>query len=77
MVDSESEPRLHVRLLDPALHLMMVTHAEATQRASLLSEVQPSVVVLYDPEVSVVRAVEAYQASLASPIKVYFMMYGK
>ncbi|XP_055884668.1 DNA repair endonuclease XPF-like [Biomphalaria glabrata] len=41
-----------------------------------LEEIQPKYVILYDPEISVVRQLEVYKASRPSQqLRVYFMMY--
>lgn len=66
-----------VRSLDPDLHFIVMTHAQAAERFSLFADLRPSTVVLYDPDVAVVRAVEAYQTTTTLPMKLYFMLYGK
>lgn len=44
---------------------------------SLLQEVAPSYIVMYEPDLSFIRRVEIFQAlNPASPAKVYFMYYG-
>lgn len=68
---------LRVSVLDPSLHLVVMTHAQAAENFSLLSDVRPSCVILYDPEVAIIRAIEAHQAALTTPLKLYFLLYGE
>ncbi len=48
--------------LDPELHLILVTQEELFHSSNLLMDVDPSYVVMYDPDIAVVRALEVYQA---------------
>ena len=48
--------------LDPSLHLILLTQEELFHSSNLLMDVDPSYVVLYDPDVAVVRALEVHQA---------------
>ncbi|OWB78131.1 nucleic acid binding protein [[Candida] boidinii] len=44
---------------------------------SLLQELMPSVIILYEPDLSFIRRVESYQATRRdAPAKTYFMYYG-
>lgn len=68
---------LLVSVLDPTLHLVVMTHAQVGENFSLLSDVRPSCVILYDPEVAIIRAIEAHQAVVTTPLKLYFLLYGE
>merc|ERR1711871_190871 len=48
--------------LDPSLHLILLTQEELFRSSNLLMDVDPSYVVLYDPDIAVVRALEVHQA---------------
>lgn len=68
-------------LLDPDFHVLMYTHAQVLSMANVMEDLRPQYVVLYDAEVSIVRAIEVFQAGISSvntdtkPVKVYFLMY--
>lgn len=67
-------------MLDPALHVMLMTHGEARENLSAMQDCSPAYVVLYDADITLIRAVETYQSMLppaASPVKVYFILYGE
>jgi len=44
------------------LHLTLLTHQQAAERADVLGELDPFAVILYDPDVSLVRRIEVFQA---------------
>ncbi len=44
------------------LHLQLLTHQQAHDRADLLGDVDPFAVILYDPDVALVRQLEVFQA---------------
>lgn len=75
--DSDTELRLKVSMLDPDLHITVITHAQAQESYTLLADHRPTCIILYDPEVSIIRAVELYQANTETPLKLYFLLYGK
>ncbi|OQR98626.1 DNA repair endonuclease XPF [Achlya hypogyna] len=57
-------------------HLVLCTYAQAKKCATLLEDLQPAHVVLYDPDVGFIRELEVYHAHYASaPLCVYFMLY--
>lgn len=58
---SQDDEDLTGKVLQEELHLILLTHRQAADRAQLLSEVDPFAVVLYDPEVSMVRRLELFQ----------------
>lgn len=58
--------------------IIILTHNDVKQQLRLLEDLEPTYIILYDPEISLIRRLETYQASIApTSIKVYFMMYGK
>lgn len=66
-------------VLDPELHVTLMTHSEARENLSVMQDYSPAYVVLYDADITLIRAVEAHQSMLpaaASPVKVYFILYG-
>ena len=76
----DTQKRRKASVLDPALHVMLMTHAEARENLSAMQDCSPAYVVLYDADITLIRAVETYQSMLpatASPVKVYFILYGK
>ena len=79
--DDVDPDALHASLLDPTLHLTLLTHSQCTDAYSPLSDLQPAYIVLLDPEVSIIRMIETYQAERnhyqapQPPTKVYFLMY--
>ena len=53
---------------------------QALERFDVLRDTQPSFIILYDPEISIIRGIEGYQSSIPQgevPVKVFFLMYGK
>lgn len=58
----------------------VTTHHQLRESWSLLRDVQPATIVLYDADVRIIRQIEAYQSSMAvtqPPVRVYFLAYGK
>lgn len=79
-VDDPDQDQCSATVLDPDLHLMFITHSEAKERFTVLHDCCPAYVVLYDPDITIIRTIETYQASLpfsVPPVKVYFLLYGK
>jgi len=66
-----------ISLLDPSLNMMLTTQGEFYESYTLLNDFDPEYIVLYDPDVYIIRAIESHQSKRAKPIKVYFLMYGK
>jgi hypothetical protein len=67
-------------VLDPGLHVSMVTHSEVRDSYVALRDHSPAYVVLYDPDITLIRCIEAYQSTLppqAPAVKVYFILYGE
>lgn len=80
--DIDDDPSmLHASLLDPSLNITLLTHSQCVDEYCPLWDLTPSYIVLVDPEVSIIRLIETYQADLCSrqearaPTKVYFLMY--
>jgi DNA excision repair protein ERCC-4 len=63
-----------VEVLGP-LHVMCYVYSQAFQNMSLLEEVMPSHIILYDADFQFVREIEVHQVQRADKVKVYFMMY--
>lgn len=58
------------------LQMMILTHAQLKDHyLTSLRETAPSHIILYDADVYIVRAIEAYQSTLNDLIKVYFFAY--
>lgn len=77
--DSSQQTARSASVLDPELHVMLMTHSEARENLSAMQDCSPAYVVLYDADITLIRAVETYQSMLpaaASPVKVYFILYG-
>jgi hypothetical protein len=67
-------------VLDPDLHVVIMTHSEAKENFTTLHDCCPAYVVLYDPDITIIRTIETYQSmqpAEAPPVKVYFLLYGK
>jgi hypothetical protein len=67
-------------VLDPDLHVVIMTHTEAKENFTTLHDCCPAYVVLYDPDITIIRTIETYQSmqpAEAPPVKVYFLLYGK
>ena len=58
-IDSEA---LFGHSIHQDLHIHLLTHQQAADRADVLGEIDPFVVVLYDPDVSMVRRMEVFHA---------------
>ena len=75
--DVEKETEFSWRLLDPNFHFAIYTHAQANAIFDVMEEVMPSYVVLYDPDITLLRNIEVYQANHPKEkLKVYFLIYG-
>ena len=63
--------------IDPNLHLIVISHSQFSEKFNLLSDIKPDYVILYDPDVTIVRTIETYQAddNTKNKLKVYFMLY--
>jgi len=66
-----------VTRIDPNLHLIVISHTQFLEKFNLLNDMKPDYIVLYDPDVTVVRTIETYQAdnNTKGKLKVYFMLY--
>ena len=67
-------------LLDPDLSITIMTHSDIKGNYSSLYDFCPAYVVLYDPDISIIRSIETYQSQLrpeAPAVKVYFILYGQ
>lgn len=75
-------PPQAARFVDTSDELIVhvTTHHQLRESWSLLRDVQPASIVLYDADVRIIRQIEAYQSSMAvtqPPVRVYFLAYGK
>ena len=62
--------------LDPALNVTVMTQMRALELFDILSDVKPAYVILYDPDVTLVRNIEIYQSkNEGERVKVYFLLY--
>lgn len=68
---------LRASILDPEINLQMMTHEQFKQNFTALSDIKPSYIILYDPDISIVRSLETFQATVTSPLRVYFLLYSK
>lgn len=83
-------PKLSLQLVDPMDQVVICTYEQAEQHGygagSLLQDLMPSCVVLYDPDVTFIRELEVFQATTRSgehsaaslvlpPLEIYFMLY--
>jgi len=59
---STDSDALHGYEVREELHLTLLTHQQAAERADVLGDLDPFAVVLYDPDVSLVRRLEVFQA---------------
>lgn len=66
---------LKVYFLDPSLHIMVLTQDECKKNPLTFSNLQPSYVVLVDPDVEIIRMIETYQASMDSIICKVSLVY--
>ena len=79
-IDSEGDCSvLGASVLDPNLHVILMTQTEAKENLSVMQDTHPAYVVLYDPDITLIRRVEAYQSTLpvGTALKVYFLLYGE
>ncbi|CAM9482773.1 unnamed protein product [Chrysoparadoxa australica] len=68
----------HVSTLVDDLSVCILTAAEANEYMSVLEDIQPTYVVMYDPDMSFLRTLETFQATREAAgggLKVYFMQY--
>lgn len=75
-------PPQAARFVDTSDELIVhvTTHHQLRESWSLLRDVQPASIVLYDADVRIIRQIEAYQSSMVvtqPPVRVYFLAYGK
>lgn len=77
-------PKLSLQLVDPMDQVVICTYEQARMHgygsASLLQDLLPSCVVLYDPDMTFIRELEVFQATMhssaSSPaLEIYFMLY--
>lgn len=72
---SSQKQDLTSSLLEPFPHIIIMTHSQISSTWDLCREVEPSYVILYDPDVACVRNIEGYQTTCSTRIKVYFFFY--
>ncbi len=75
--DSVTEPSFSCEVME-GMHIMVYTALEAKGRIFLMKDLKPTHIILYDPDLSTLRQVEVYTASLSEcqPVpRVYFLMY--
>lgn len=75
--DRDDEPEFSWRFLDANLQIMIYTHTQAAASYDIMDEMDPSYVIMNDPDISLVRNIEVHQANRQSPLRVYFLVYGK
>lgn len=64
--------------LENDLHMVIITHAQVKDNyLTCLQQINPRYIILYDADVYIVRAIEAYQSLLRFSMKVFFFAYGK
>eukprot|EP01038_Epipyxis_sp_PR26KG_P009087 gene9087-12256_t len=73
--DLEEENKLTAAFLDPDFHISVVTQNQINQNFSLLFDMQPAYIILYDSDIAVMRTIEAYQATTPVIIKLYCLLY--
>ena len=87
-LSQEPEQELELEIL-PAMHVSLFSYAEAAKRFSILEDLDPTFVVVVDPEVSFIRELEVFHAErclrarmraggddcIAPAMRVYFLMY--
>ncbi len=61
-------------LIDPNQRVLILTHSQWKENVTVLSDTQPSDVVLYDPDIAIIRSLEVYQASRRRAMHIYFLM---
>lgn len=75
--DVTNNHNYHASVVDDDLHMILMTIYEAKKNLTLLEDLQPAYIILYDPDITMIRTIEAYQALISNKVKVYFMVYGK
>eukprot|EP00981_Chlorochromonas_danica_P014258 scaffold7628_cov253-Ochromonas_danica.AAC.19 len=62
--------------LENDLHMVIITHAQVKENyLTCLQQISPRYIILYDADVYIVRAIEAYQSMLSFSMTVYFFAY--
>ncbi|CAD5126028.1 DgyrCDS14204 [Dimorphilus gyrociliatus] len=76
--DDVKTKKIKIGLVDEALTVFHPLYGNSDPYSILrtLSELQPTYVILYDPEISVVRQLEIFKAcNPGKPLRVYFLLY--
>lgn len=72
---------LQASLLDSSLNVTMLTHSQCAEQFNPFLDLCPAYIILLDPDVTIIRMIEAYQADMCNgkehtPVtKVFFLMY--
>lgn len=76
---SKRTPRLSLEVVDPMDQVVLCTYDQARLHgygaSSLLQDLMPSCVILYDPDVTFIRELEVFQATQTASLEIYFMLY--
>ena len=72
---TENNTDIEISLLEPEPSIILLTHSDANQRFDFMSDIDPEYVIIYDPEVSLIRSIESHQSIIDNIIKVYFLVY--
>lgn len=76
---SSSTPCLSLESVEPQNQVVICTYAQALEQghgaSSLLQDLLPSYVILYDPDMAFIRELEVFHATQKTPLEIYFMMY--
>ncbi|DBA04618.1 TPA: LOW QUALITY PROTEIN: hypothetical protein N0F65_012201 [Lagenidium giganteum] len=71
--------KLSLAVIEPKNEVVICTYAQALSEGygalSLLQDLMPSVVVLYDPDMAFIRELEVFHATQTTPLEIYFMQY--
>lgn len=70
-----SDTEIEISLFEPESSIIILTHNNANQQYDFMSDINPEYVILYDPDVALVRSIESYQSTIDTIIKIYFLVY--
>lgn len=66
-----------IQILDPNDLILIHTYDKQNQEESLLQEISPSFIIMYEPDTTFIRRAEIYRSSNPyKEVRVYFMYYG-
>lgn len=66
-----------IQILDPNDLILIHTYDKQNQEESLLQEISPSFIIIYEPDTTFIRRAEIYRSSNPyKEVRVYFMYYG-